>query len=73
MEGSPGECADFETPSFLLFRLWPSPARGDAVTYGARTFIVQEMERNRIARVRIVMARVAPGAAGTEEREAGKV
>ena len=53
----PGD-AGFETlAGFLLFRLGYIPARGDAVTYGPRTFIVQEMERNRIARVRIVAAR----------------
>jgi CBS domain containing-hemolysin-like protein len=53
----PGD-AGFETlAGFVLFRLGYIPARGDAVTYGQRTFIVQEMERNRIARVRIVAAR----------------
>ncbi len=53
----PGD-AGFETlAGFLLFRLGYIPERGDAVTYGPRTFIVQEMERNRIARVRIVAAR----------------
>ncbi len=58
----PGD-AGFETlAGFLLFKLGYIPARGDAVTYGPRTFIVQEMERNRIARVRIVAARGASGA-----------
>ena len=53
----PGD-AGFETlAGFLLFRLGYIPARGDSVTYGPRTFIVQEMERNRIARVRIVAVR----------------
>ena len=57
----PGD-AGFETlAGFILFRLGYIPARGDAVTYGGRTFIVQEMDRNRIARVRIVVAR-PPGA-----------
>jgi putative hemolysin len=66
----PGD-AGFETlAGFLLFRLGYIPARGDAVTYGPRTFIVQEMERNRVARVRIVMARSAPGARGAGERKA---
>lgn len=53
----PGD-AGFETlAGFLLFKLGYIPARGDTFTYGPRTFIVQEMERNRIARVRIVAAR----------------
>jgi putative hemolysin len=53
----PGD-AGFETlAGFVMFKLGYIPARGDAVTYGARTFIVEEMERNRLARVRIVAAR----------------
>ena len=60
----PGD-AGFETlAGFLLFRLGYIPARGDTVTFGPRTFIVQEMDRNRIARVRIVMARAAAGGRG---------
>jgi CBS domain containing-hemolysin-like protein len=52
----PGD-AGFETlAGFLLFRLGYIPARGEAVSYGPRTFIVQQMERNRIAKVRIVAA-----------------
>lgn len=31
----------------------------DSLTYGSRTFIVPRMERNRIARVKIVTARPA--------------
>lgn len=59
--------AGFETlAGFLLLRLGYIPAPGDSVTYGSRTFIVQEMDRNRIARVKIVTARPveteAPGA-----------
>jgi len=55
----PGD-AGFETlAGFLLFRLGYIPAPGEAVTYGNRTFIVEEMERNRIARVKIVTARPA--------------
>ena len=55
----PGD-AGFETlAGFLLFKLGYIPAPGEAVTYGTRTFIVQEMERNRIARVKIVTARPA--------------
>ena len=62
----PGD-AGFETlAGFLLFRLGYIPARGDAVTYGPRTFIVQEMERNRIARVRIVAARPSGGGTPAE-------
>ena len=53
----PGD-AGFETlAGFLLFRLGYIPAPGESVTYGSRTFIVQQMERNRIARVKIVSAR----------------
>ncbi len=64
----PGD-AGFETlAGFLLFRLGYIPARGDAVTYGPRTFIVQEMDRNRIARVRVVAARTASGQAAVTER-----
>jgi putative hemolysin len=50
----PGD-AGFETlAGFLLFRLGYIPAPGESVTYGDRTFIVQEMDRNRIVRVKIV-------------------
>ena len=53
----PGD-AGFETlAGFLLLRLGYIPAPGESVTYGPRTFIVQEMDRNRIARVKIVSAR----------------
>jgi len=53
----PGD-AGFETlAGFLLFRLGYIPAPGESVTYGARTFIVQEMDRNRIARVKVITAR----------------
>jgi putative hemolysin len=55
----PGD-AGFETlAGFLLFRFGYIPTPGDSVTYGSRTFIVQAMERNRIARVKIVTARPA--------------
>jgi|SRR5579883_440597 len=55
----PGD-AGFETlAGFLLFRLGYIPAPGESVTYGDRTFIVQEMDRNRIVRVKIVTARPA--------------
>jgi CBS domain containing-hemolysin-like protein len=53
----PGD-AGFETlAGFLLFRLGYIPAPGESVTYNQHTFTVQEMERNRIARVKIVTAR----------------
>ena len=53
----PGD-AGFETlAGFLLFRLGYIPSPGESVTYGHRTFIVQEMDRNRIARVKIVTAK----------------
>jgi CBS domain containing-hemolysin-like protein len=55
----PGD-AGFETlAGFLLFQLGYIPSPGEAVTYGPRTFIVEEMDRNRIARVKIVTARPA--------------
>jgi putative hemolysin len=44
----------FETlAGFLLFRLGEIPHAGDSVDYDGRRFTVLEMERNRIARVRI--------------------
>jgi len=55
----PGD-AGFETlAGFLLFRLGDIPAPGDSVAYGDRTFIVQRMDRNRIARVKVVTAKPA--------------
>lgn len=55
----PGD-AGFETlAGFLLFRLGYIPAPGESVTYGNRQFIVQEMDRNRIVRVKIVRTRPA--------------
>jgi CBS domain containing-hemolysin-like protein len=59
----PGD-AGFETlAGFMLLRLGYIPSPGESVTYGDRTFIVQEMDRNRIARVKIVSARPAEGVA----------
>ncbi len=53
----PGD-AGFETlAGFLLFRLGYIPGPGESVTYGSRTFIVEEMDRNRIAKVKIITAR----------------
>jgi CBS domain containing-hemolysin-like protein len=55
----PGD-AGFETlAGFLLFRLGYIPAPGDSVTHGSHTFSVQEMDRNRIAKVKIVTQRPA--------------
>lgn len=46
--------AGFETlAGFLLFRLGYIPKPGDKITEGSRTFTILEMDRNRIARVRI--------------------
>ncbi|HSM76913.1 MAG TPA: hemolysin family protein [Bryobacteraceae bacterium] len=46
--------AGFETlAGFLLFQLGYIPKSGEVVEYGARRFTILEMERNRIARVRI--------------------
>jgi putative hemolysin len=59
----PGD-AGFETlAGFLLFRFGYIPAPGESITYGSRTFIVQEMDRNRIAKVKVVSARPAEGVA----------
>lgn len=53
----PGD-AGFETlAGFLLFQLGDIPTPGESVVYGSRTFIVQEMDRNRIARVKIITPR----------------
>ena len=44
----------FETlAGFLLFKLGEIPHAGESVEYGGRRFTVTEMERNRIARVKI--------------------
>jgi CBS domain containing-hemolysin-like protein len=46
--------AGFETlAGFLLFRLGDIPQAGATVEYQGRRFTILEMERNRIARVRI--------------------
>jgi len=46
--------AGFETlAGFLLFRLGAIPRAGDTVKYGGRRYTVLEMDRNRIARVRM--------------------
>ena len=49
----PGD-AGFETlAGFLLFKLGRIPKAGEAVEYSARRFTIMEMDRNRIAKVRI--------------------
>jgi putative hemolysin len=59
----PGD-AGFETlAGFMLFKFGYIPAPGESVTYEAHTFIVEEMERNRIKRVKIVNARPAENSA----------
>ncbi|HUO29352.1 MAG TPA: hemolysin family protein [Bryobacteraceae bacterium] len=57
--------AGFETlAGFLLYRLGYIPRAGDSIEYEGRRYTVVEMERNRIARVRIErVARAAPPAA----------
>jgi CBS domain containing-hemolysin-like protein len=46
--------AGFETlAGFLLFRLGEIPQVGQSVEYDGRRYSVLEMERNRIARVRV--------------------
>jgi CBS domain containing-hemolysin-like protein len=53
----PGD-AGFETlAGFILFKLGYVPAPGDSVTHEDHTFTVQQMDRNRIARVKIVTQR----------------
>jgi CBS domain containing-hemolysin-like protein len=55
--------AGFETlAGFLLYRLGYIPRSGESVMYGDRRYTVLEMERNRIARVRV--ERPAPGNEG---------
>jgi CBS domain containing-hemolysin-like protein len=62
----PGD-AGFETlAGFLLFRLGYIPAPGESVTHEAHTFTVQEMDRNRISRVKVVTARPAEEAPQTD-------
>ena len=46
--------AGYETlAGFLLFRLGRIPVIGDEVTEGPRRYVIAEMERHRVARVRI--------------------
>jgi CBS domain containing-hemolysin-like protein len=58
----PGD-AGFETlAGFVLLRLGYIPTPGDSVTHGNHTFTVQDMDRNRIARVKIVTQRPSEAA-----------
>ncbi len=53
----PGD-AGFETlAGFLLQRLGYIPAPGESLTYGGRTFVVNRMDHNRIASVKILNLR----------------
>ncbi len=46
--------AGYETlAGFLLFKLGRIPSSGDAVEQGRRRYVIEEMARNRIARVRV--------------------
>jgi CBS domain containing-hemolysin-like protein len=55
--------AGFETlAGFLLYRLGDIPHAGEHVDYGGRRYTVLEMQRNRIARVRIERAAPPPAA-----------
>jgi CBS domain containing-hemolysin-like protein len=50
----PGD-AGFETlAGFILFKLGYIPSVGDTVTHESHSFTVRQMDRNRIARVKIV-------------------
>jgi putative hemolysin len=56
---------EFETlAGFLLFRCGDIPKRGESVEYEGRRYTVLEMERNRIARVRVEKIPVAGTAPG---------
>ena len=59
----PGD-AGFETlAGFLLHQLGYIPAAGESVMYDGRTFVVEQMERNRIARVKILSAQPSDSSA----------
>ncbi len=61
--------AGFETlAGFLLHRLGSIPAPGNELEYEGYRFTVLEMERNRIARVRVERLSAAEGTEGGEER-----
>ena len=59
----PGD-AGFETlAGFLLHRFGYIPVAGESVIHDGRTFVVEAMDRNRIARVKILSAQPANPAA----------
>jgi putative hemolysin len=63
--------AGFETlAGFLLFKLGYIPKHGEAVTFHGRQFTILEMDRNRIAKVRI--ARLAETAPQPDANSAGR-
>ncbi len=58
----PGD-AGFETlAGFLLRKLGYIPTAGETVTHEGRTFVVEQMDRNRIARVKILSSQGQAGA-----------
>lgn len=64
----PGD-AGFETlAGFLLHQFGYIPAAGETVKYGERTFIVEQMDRNRISRVKILSAKPAEAAAAEKSQ-----
>lgn len=64
----PGD-AGFETlAGFLLHQFGYIPTAGESVKYEGRTFIVQSMERNRIARVKIWNPKPADAAVATPQK-----
>ncbi len=61
----PGD-AGFETlAGFLLHQFGYIPVTGESVVHDGRTFIVESMDRNRIARVKILSAQPADASAAT--------
>jgi len=67
----PGD-AGFETlAGFLLHQLGYVPAPGESVAYGGRIFTVEEMDRNRIAKVTILNARSTDAAVAAPAKDGG--
>ena len=63
----PGD-AGFETlAGFLLHQFGYIPVAGESVMHDGRTFIVESMDRNRIARVKILNAQPADSSAPPDE------
>jgi len=63
----PGD-AGFETlAGFLLHQFGYIPVAGESLTHEGRTFTVESMDRNRIARVKILNAQPAEASAPTED------